>query len=228
MVLPDKYIISGTPEQIAVQLPLLQAMYLMIKDAESSSTVVNRQIINPEFNDYLQLTIIWHGLRSGTNKVHQVDKSMRLKHVDPKNITLEQLQTFARNVVNKLNGIVYKTGYCKVKYANYKDGFRTWGYFDTKESGYKIIESMGDLVNKPINKKLLRHEYIFDDSDLKDTIPERVTLFNHTVKTPLKCPVATMRFYRAMMTFPWIGHVEKLCDNKGYIIPSLDFLNAYE
>lgn len=228
MALPNKFNVSGTPEQLGVVLPLLEGIWLGLQNLEVGGNSVNRPPIDPDFDDYLMLTTVWQGKIVGTGKNHQLDKSVRLKLINPRTVSLDRLQLLARNVVAKLNTITYKTGYCKVKYASYKAGIRTWGYFDTKESGYRIIESICDLVDHPLNKKKLKYEYLFDDSEARDTTPNRIQLANHSVRPDDPMPIATMRFYRAMLLFPWIGHVEKLCDNKGYIIPSLDFLKAYE
>ncbi len=228
MPLPDKFNISGTPEQLAVVLPILEAMYLGFKDIKTEGGgTTNRMPIDPDFDDWLQITVHWIGYTVDTKKEHRIEKSVRLKSIDPKTVSIETLQTLARRVATKFKGLPFKSGHCKVKYAKFKDGISTWGYFENKEIGYKIIESLGDIISKPIDKKRLRHEYV-DDTSTFDPTPSKIPLAGKLVRPPARAPIASMKFNRATILFPWIGHVEKLCDPHGYIIPNLDFLKAYE
>lgn len=227
MTLPENFLVSGTPEQLAILLPLLEAQYQFFKNLKTDEGSSNRPPVSPEFIDYLQVTVCWRGSTNTTHKPHVVEKSIRLKDINPKTVNLAYLQQLGRLIFEKFNNLSFKTGHVKVKYCNWKDGFQTWGYFDTKETGYKIIESMGDIAGKSINKKLLKYEYI-DDINAFNEIPDKISIANELVRPKPKAPIANMYFYDSKILFPWIGHTEKLCSISGYVLENLDFLEKYK
>lgn len=225
----DKYVFSGEEKVLKSVLPLFLAYDQRIKELEATihSSRGNRPPINPDFDDYLLLTVCWSGKVVSKEKYHYVEKSVRLKGINARTIALEPLQELARRVKTKFNNLIFNTGHCRVKYANYKDGFKTWGDFENKETGYRVIEALGDIIGKSINTKLLRYEYVYDPSGF-DATPEKILVANQLVRPPVDSPIAVMKFTRATLLFPWIGHVEILCDKKGFIISNLDFLKQYE
>lgn len=229
MPLPDKYVITGTPEQIATQLPLLQAMYLMMKDFQpGTGSGGGRPPISPEFDDYLQLTLHWRGITETTFKNHTVEKSVRLKNVNPKTVTLAYLQQLGRQVIAKFNGLKFKTGRAKVKYSKWKDGIHTWGYFDNPLTGFRVIDAMADIVGKPIDQAKLKYEYVANPQEAFDPTPSKIIVANKAVRPKATAPIANMHFYGATILFPWIGHEEQLCNVSGYVIRDLSFLDAYD
>jgi hypothetical protein len=229
MPIPEEFVVSGTPQQLEIIIPLLEAQYQFFKnlDLPEGGGGSYRPPVSPDFKDYLQLTFHWIGVTQTTLKNHTVEKSVRLKNIDAKNVSLSYLQDLGRKVLAKFDNLDFKTGHVKAKYSNWKDGFQTWGYFDSKETGYKIIESIGDVVGKTIDKKLLKYEYRDDVSAFDDT-PTKVTVAGKAVRPKAKAPIANMRFRAATVLFPWIGHEEQLCNISGYLLKDLSFLDAYD
>jgi hypothetical protein len=228
MPLPDKFTVAGSPEQVALLLPILEAMYLGFKEVESNNQSVYGLPPGPEFDEWLQLTLHWKGLIVGTKKWHREEKSVRLKGINPRTQGLEYFQALGRKIISKFDNLNFRSGRVKCKYTNWKDGFQTWGYFSSKEVGYHIIETMGDIVNKPIDKKIFKHEGVLDEAGAFDTTPEKVQIAGKLVRPRQRAPIADLKCYKATILFPWVGHVEELCGVNGYLMPNLNFLDAYD
>ncbi len=227
----ESYLLFGTPMQLVQQVMYWMNLHrklanLDVKTEGSGSSY--REPLSPKFKDYLQLTLHWRGITEVTHKNHTIEKSIRLKGVDAKTVSLSYLKQLGTRVLEKFDGLVFKTGHIKAKYTNWDDGIQTWGYFDTEATGYKVIEAMGDIINKPIDKDLLRYE---KRSDPLEAFPQkgyRTTVAARPVRTKAKAPIATMKFHAATITFPYIQHTELLCSISGYILKDLKFLDAYE
>jgi hypothetical protein len=228
MPLPDKFVVSGTPEQIAMQLPILQAMYLGFKELEASGGGVNRPPVSPDFEDWLQITLHWRGTTIDTGKNHTVEKSFRLIGVNPRDRNLVYFQTLGRQIIAKFDNKNFRTGHVKCKYVKWKDGMHTWGYFDSQTTGYQIIEAMGDIANKPIDKGRFKYEFVLEGTEVFDPTPDKIQLAGKLVRPRAKAPIADMHWYGATVLFPWIGHSEQLCNRFGYVMKDLAFLNAYD
>lgn len=86
---------------------------------------------------------------------------------------------------------------------------------------------MTDVAQKPLHKELVKAEFSAFPTELYNPLPDKVMLAGKLVRPRARAPIADMKFYKATVLFPWIGHVETLCKINGYIIPSLSFLDAY-
>ena len=229
MPLPDEFIVYGSEEMLKPLIMQLLAQYYSTQGIEATGGGgVSRPLIPPDFDDWLQITLHWRGVISATLKNHRVEKSIRLVGRDPKTFSLNSLQVLGQQIINKFNNLSFRTGYIKVKYTNWKDGIQTWGYFDNAETGYRIIEAMGDIANKPIDRSKVRVESVLDPANAFKPVPDQITLSYKSVRPKATAPIAEMKFYGAKITFPWIGHTEQLCNISGYIIRDLSFLDAYE
>lgn len=223
------YLSANSVSELKAAITDTYAQYLLLKSIEVTSSGEVKQIReNPDFNDYLQITLHWRGIVTATGKNHTVEKSFRLKSLDAKTVTLQQLQTLATTISNKFDSMNFTTGHVKCKYAKWKDGIWTWGYFDTKETGYRIIEAMGDIAGKPIDKGLFRYENVLEEGEIYDPTPSKVTIAGKLIRPRAKAPIAEMKWYAATILFPWVGHEEQLCNVNGYVIQSLKFLDAYD
>lgn len=221
-------ILAGTPEELKTNIPLLLAVVQIIKYYIKQNQVSsNRTPISPEFSDYIQLTIHWRGITEKTFKNHTVEKSIRLKKINPKNIQLITLQALGTAVISKFDNLNFKTGHVKCKYAKYKDGINTYGYFDNEKTGYKIIEAIGDIGGFNIDKERFRYENVLDPGKAFKQKPNKIQVANKSVRPYATAPIALMKFSHATVTFPWINHTEQLCNLGGYVIRDLSFLNAY-
>lgn len=226
----DSYLLFGTPNQLIQQIMYWMNMNRKLANLDikaDSSVGGTKNTIPPWFKQSLELTFYWRGINEITKKNHRVEKSVRLVGVNPRTITLKYLRDLGTKAVNKFNSLLWKTGHVKVKYAKWDDGFHTWGYFESENSGYRIFESMGDVVGKAIDKKLVRYEHSSDPNKTFESVGEKVTLANKPVRTKAVAPIAQMKFYAASVTFPYIGHTEQICNISGYLIKSLSFLDAY-
>ncbi len=227
----ESYLLFGTPANLIQEIMYWMNMHKKLAnlDVKTEGSGANyREPISPNFKDYLQLTLHWRGVSEITYKGHHVAKSIRLKAIDAKTVSLSYLKELGVRVLEKFDGLVFKTGHVKAKYTNWEDGIQTWGYFETENAGYKVIEAMGDIINKPINKELLRYERRGDPLEAFPQKGYRTTVATKSVRTKAKAPIATMKFSSATITFPYIQHTELLCSASGYILKDLKFLNAYE
>lgn len=227
---PNKiYLSANSLSEIKQAITAQYSEYLMLKNLQVESTGGGYStFVSPEFKEYLQLTLHWRGIITSTGKNHTVEKSIRLKNINPQTVTLQQLQTLGNQVISKFNDKNFTTGFVKCKYTKWTDGIQTWGYFDTKETGYKIIEAMGDIVGKPIDKGLFRYEHVLETTEVYDDTPSKIPIAGKQVRPRAKAPVAQMRWYAATITFPWVGHEEQLCNVNGYVLRDLNFLDAYD
>ena len=228
MPLPDEFIVYGSEEMLKPLILQLLAQHYSTQGIETTGGGTVRNHIPVDFDDWLGVTMIWRGKVAATGKNHTVEKSVRLVGKDPKTFSLNSLQALGQRVLTKFNNLNFITGYIKVKYAKWKDGIHTWGYFQTAEMGYQIIEAMGDIVDKPIDRKRVRVETVLDPAGAFDPTPDKITLSYKQVRPNAVAPIAEMKFYGAKVTFPWIGHTEQLCNISGYLIRDLSFLDAYE
>lgn len=222
-------ILAGSPEELKANIPLLLAIVQIVKFyTKQNNQQTVRQHINPEFIDYIQLTIHWKGTTEGTLKNHTVEKSIRLKKINPKTVQLITLQDIGRLVISKFNKLTFKTGHVRCKYANYKDGIRTYGYFQNEQIGYQIIEALGDIGGFKINKEQFRYENVLDPKKAYKQKPNKIQIASKSVRPPATAPIATMSFSHASLTFPWIHHTETLCTSSSIVITNLNFLSAYQ
>lgn len=228
MPLPDKFTVAGSPEQVALILPILQAMYLGFKELEVSGGGDRPLPGIPGFDGWLQVTLHWRGIAQTTLKNHTVEKSFRLIGVDPATRDLAYFQNLGRTIIAKFNNLSFRTGHVKVKYTHWKTGFQTWGYFSDQATGYRVIEAMTDVAQKPLKRELVKAEFSAYPDELFDPTPEKVQVAGKLVRPRARAPIADMKFYGATILFPEIGHTEQLCNISGYLMKDLSFLDAYD
>lgn len=223
------YLSANSVSELKAAITSAYSDYLMLKSIEVTTNAGVKQIReNPDFADYLQITCYWRGVTIATGKNHTIEKSIRLKSINPKTITLQQLQTLGQQIIAKFNALDFTTGQVRCKYSKWADGIATYGYFDTKETGYKIIESLADIAGKTIDRDLFRYEFILDPVKAYDPTPEKIQVAQKLVRPRARAPIANMKWHAATVLFPWIGHEEQLCNTNGYVIRDLSFLDAYE
>lgn len=228
MTLPNEFTVYGSEEMLKPLILQLLAQHYDDGETGEIGGGGYREPLSPDFKDWLQVTFHWGGVTEITGKSHTVEKSIRLKEIDPKTVTLAYLKELGTKILAKFNNLNFKTGHVKAKYSHWKHGIQTWGYFDTRETGFRIIESMADIVGKSIDRQLLKYE---DNAAPAEAFPvqgERTTVASKSVRIKSKAPIANMRFRAATVTFPYINHTEMLCSMSGYVIKDLSFLNAYE
>lgn len=227
----ESYLLFGTQAQLIQQCMYWMNLHRKLTNLEvnaESSGGIRKNSFPPKFKQSLELTFYWSGVTESTGKNHRVEKSVRLIGVNPRTVTLKYLRELGIKVLNKFDNLMWKTGHVKAKYSKWDDGFHTWGYFESESTAYRIIESMADIVAKSIDKEQLRYERSAAPSEAFKPTGEKITLANKSVRVKATAPIAPMKFYAASVTFPYIGHTEKLCNTSGYLIQSLAFLDAYD
>lgn len=226
----EAYLLFDTPRNLISQIMFWMNLHLRLKnlDVKAEGASSYRLPLTPKFKDRLQLTLVWRGITEATLKNHTIEKSLRIMDVDPKTVSLNYLQDLGRKTLSKFDSFNFKTGHVKVKYTKWDDGFQTWGYFDVLETGYKIIEAMGDLVGKSIDKEYLTYEFNASPLEAYNQKGEVTTIAGKSVRTRGKAPIANMRFYGATILFPYINHTEQLCNISGYVLRDLSFLDSYD
>jgi hypothetical protein len=221
-------ILAGSPEELKANIPLLLAIAQIVKFyVGQTQASTNKPPISPEFADFLQLTVHWKGITEKTYKNHTIEKSIRLKKINAKTVQLSTLQDLGKAVISKFNNIQFKTGHVMCKYAKYKDGINTYGYFQDQATGYKIIEALGDIGGFNIDKERFRYQYILDEAKGYKQKPNKIQVAGKSLRPRATAPIANMKFSHATITFPWIGHTEQLCNIGGYVIKDLKFLDIY-
>ena len=96
-------ILAGSPEELKANIPLLLAFVQIVKFyTKQNQQQIQRSYISPEFSDHIQLTVHWKGITESTLKNHTVEKSIRLKKINPKTVTLKTLQDIGKRVISKL------------------------------------------------------------------------------------------------------------------------------
>lgn len=222
-------ILAGSPDELKANIPLLLAIAQIVKYyMNQPSTVINRPPISPEFKDYLMLTCHWKGINKEKFKKHTVEKGIRLKKVDIKTLTVTKIHDLAKRVREKFDNMNFITGHVKCKYANYDQGVNTWGYFDRKETGYHIIESLGDIGGFNIDKGSFKYEMVENPADAFDPTPKKANIANKLLDVKEKAPIVQMQWSHATIYFPYIQHTELLCTQEGYLLNNLNFLNQYD
>lgn len=222
-------ILAGSPDELKANIPLLLAIVQIVKFyTKQNQQQIQKSYISPEFADYIQLTIHWKGITEGTLKNHTVEKSIRLKKINPKTVTLITLQDIGKRVISKFNKLTFKTGHVKCKYTKWKDGIQTYGYFQNENIGYQVVEALGDIGDFKIDKDKFRYENVLDPKKAYKQKPNKIQVAGNSVRPPATAPIATMSFSHASLTFPWISHTETLCTSSSIVITNLNFLSAYQ
>lgn len=221
-------ILAGSPEELKANIPLLLGVLQIVKHfSGNQQQSINRLPISPEFSDYIQMTVHWRGITEKTFKNHTVEKSIRLKKINPKTVQLSTLQDIGKRVISKFNKMDFKTGHVKCKYTKWKDGIQTYGYFQNEKVGYQIIESLADIAEVKIDKDKFKYEFSLDPTKAYKTKQNKIQVAGKSVRPYANAPIALMKFSHASLTFPWIGHTEQLCNVGGYVIKDLKFLDIY-
>lgn len=228
MPLPDKFNLTGSPEQIAFQLPILQAMYLGFKDLEAKGGGASRPL--PTYvKGYCYIKLYFVGTIINTKKTHRTEKSFRLMKHDPRSISLDTLKGFAQKIWSKFNNFTFTTGHHTWTYNDPEVGFnRIWGFFNSQAEAQKVFEQMLDLINESPDWRKLSYTTIPMPGDRFAMLPDKVMQAGVLVRPDQERPIASMKFSHATIKFPHLRSETVLVSETGVLLNSLDFVKKHE
>lgn len=205
MPLPDKFTIAGTPEQIAAQLPILQALYLAVKDLEAKGGGGTSRPLPSDVVGKIFIKLSFKGIIRGTIKNHIVEKTFRLMKDDPKTISRDKIKYYGDRIKTKFNNFTFITGHETYTYNDPVNGFnRIWGHFLDQANGVKLYEQMLDIIPVSPNWKKLTCSKVVQPGDRFQDPPDKVMQAGVSIRTERERPVADMKFYRATIKFPHV------------------------
>lgn len=228
MSLPDKYIVSGTPDQLVVLLPLLQALHLGLNDLKSSpSSESEEDNSHPEFRDKVKIKLIFTG-KSRTGKPKRTAKSIRLVKENYRTITYEKIKDYALRTNSALNTLTVNLGKIQYNYVRWSQGYQLQQMYCANEGeARKWVEALLDIQQHSPDWDFLKNDAPTNPDGLFPEIPGKEMIAGISVKQEQKRPYGTITWHAAYIKFPKIRVYQKLCDNDGYIIPNLNFLQDY-
>lgn len=227
-MLPENFVVSGTPEQLAIMLPLLEAQYQFFKNLdlpEGGGGYEDRLV--PEFKGKIKLKLKFLG-KTETGKDKDIEKSIRLLKLDPATITLAKIQALARLTYSKFHNFEILLGKNSFNYVNWNQGAQIQQMqFLNEAQARKLVEQLLDIAEESPNWKFLRNDSSSTPLERFPEVSDKVIVAGHAIKLPQQRPLGKVKFSQAYIRFPYTTRYELLCSNSGKIIQSLDFLKAY-
>lgn len=227
MPLPDKFTVAGSPEQVALILPILQAMYLGFKELEVSGGGGRESEFAPKRRGKIKVKLLFNGV-TDLGKRKSVEIGFRLMNDDPRTITLDRLKYLGQRIHFKFNNWSHQTGKKMVTYADWDKGYQFQLRVPSIAEGQRIIESVLDIQSHSPEWEYLYLNGAVNENERYKDIPDKVQLAGLLVRPNTQRARAVVKFSTAYIKFPHIQNYEKLCDKEGNVIKSLDFLKAYD
>lgn len=205
MPLPDKFTIAGSPEQVTLLLPILEAMYLGFKELEVNGGGGTSRPLPSDVVGKIFIKLSFKGLIRGTIKNHLVEKSFRLMKDDPKSISREKIKYYAERIKSKFDNFTFVTGHETYTYNDPANGFnRIWGHFIDQANGIKLYEQMLDIIPVSPNWNKLTRSTVVQPGDRFQEPPDKVLQAGVSIRASRERPIANMKFYRATIKFPHV------------------------
>ncbi len=228
MPLPDKFNISGTPEQLAVVLPILEAMYLGFKDIKAEGGGGSYRTLPSYVKGQLLVKLYFKGIIQNTVDSHRVEKSFRLMKDNPATISLDRLKQLATKIKSKFDNLQFTTGHTTYTYNDPEIGFnRVWGHFNSSADASKLFENMLDLVDSSIDNEKYTKSAVVAATERFREPPEKVQQAGISIRTDRERPIAVMKFHKATIKFPHVRQEIDLVNEYLKTIESLEILNKY-
>lgn len=208
----DKFVFSGSPEQLQVLLPFAEMMWQMLQNVQATGGGTSRPLPNDVVGKIF-IRLSFKGMIRGTTKNHVVEKSFRLMHDDPRTITKEKIKYYGERIKEKFDNFTFVTGHETYTYNDPANGFnRIWGHFLNQSDGMRLYEQMLDITSQSPNWKRLYKSTVVEPGDRFQDPPEKVMQANVSIRSRRERPIADMKFYRATIKFPHIGDELLLVD----------------
>lgn len=228
MPLPDKFTVTGSPEQVALILPILEAMYLGFKELEVSGSAISR--IPPTYaRSYCYLKIYFIGTIQNTNKTHRAEKRFRLVNDNPRTVTLERLKEIANKVWTEFNNFSFTTGHDIYCYNDPVIGFhRLFGYFLSMTDAQALFGKLLDVIGQPPEWERLSKSTVPIPGDRFSSLPDKISQAGVLIRPDQERPIALMKFDKCTIKFPHLKAEANMVTRYGGIINSLSFLDSYK
>ncbi len=226
MPLPDKFNIAGSPEQVALLLPILEAVYLGFKEIQATGGG-REQEAPPKRKGKIKITLKFFGY-TATNKQKKVEIGFRLMHDDPATITLQRLQYLGQRIHSKFDNWQHQTGKKLVSYTDWDNGYQFQLQVPSLVEGRRITEQVLDIQSHSPKNEYLQLNQVADEQERYPDIPEKIPIAGQLVRPPQQRSVAIVKFTQAIIKFPHIQDFHQLCDRSGNVIKNLDFLKNYD
>jgi hypothetical protein len=228
MALPENFVVSGTPEQLAILLPLLEAQYQFFKNLDLPAGGNNSNPLPSDVKGKIYIKLHFKGTIQGTTARHQIEKSFRLMRDDPRTISLQRLTFLASLAKEKFNSFTFTTGHNTYTYNNPEQGFnRVWGHFNSEVDARKLFEQMLDIPQLSPDWRRLSKSVLVEPGNRFQEPPEKITQAGILIRTDRERPIATMKFTHATIKFPHIRVEIDLVDRFGNLLNTLKPLEQY-
>lgn len=229
MPLPDKFTVAGSPEQVALILPILEAMYLGFKELEVNGGGGTSRPLPNDVVGKIFIRLSFKGRVRSTTRIHRIEKSFRLMHDDPRTIAKEKIKYYGERIKEKFDNFTFVTGHETYTYNDPVNGFnRIWGHFLDQANGMRLYEQMLDIISQSPNWKRLYKSVVVEPGDRFQEPPEKVMQANISIRTQRERPVADMKFYRAIIKFPHVPDELLLVDEHLGVYDPVSLLSKYE
>jgi len=233
----DEFILSGTPEQLQQQIPLLYALWRMSQQQENSSgcrfmpqelppSVVTKAQV---FLEFKELDSISKQKKLNNPRYRPVEGfiSIRLPY-DSSSITFEKVKQTANLIYSKFKGFVWQKGKHKFTYSDKKRGVNNLQILaSTQEEGRKVIEQTLDIAGIGFDDKCFFIKSNANPAQRYDETPPLKTFMGKTYRADRQRPTTTLIWQKGHMAIPAKNRTIPICDNKGWIIQELSFLDKY-
>lgn len=227
MAIPDKYLFSGTPQQLTEILPMAELMYQFLQDFQSSGGSSSPR--RADVNDKIYIKVYFEGRIQNTHLEHKVEKSFRLMHDDPKTISLERIMLLGNRTKQKFNNFSFTTGQRTYTYNNSTQGFNfSWGYFKDRSEAKRLFEQLLDIDSLSPTWERLTTSFIEEPGDRFNEPPPKAVQANTLIRLERERPTALVKFKRATIKFPKVRKEVDLVDENLHILDNLDFLKQYQ
>jgi hypothetical protein len=222
----DKFVFSGSPEQLQVLLPFAEMMWQMLQNVQATGGGRESEL-SPKRKGKIKITLKFFGY-TAENKQKKIEVGLRLMHDDPTVITLQRLQYLGERIHSKFDNWQHQTGKKLVSYTDWENGYQLQLQVPSLAEGRRITEQILDIQSHSVKDELLRLNQVADEEKRYPELPEKIPIAGQLVRPPQQRAVATVKFTQAIVKFPHIPEFHQLCDRSGNVIKNLDFLKNYD
>jgi hypothetical protein len=228
MTLPENFVVSGTPEQLAILLPLLEAQYQFFKNIDVPAGGGSSRPLPVDVKGKIYIKLYFKGIIRGTASTHRTEKSFRLMHDDPKTISLQRLTFLANQTKTKFNNFTFTTGHDTYTYNEPAQGFnRVFGHFSSESDARRLFEQLLDIPQLSPKWERLTKSIVVQPGNRFQDPPEKVIQANVSIRADRERPIANMTFSHATIKFPHIRNEIDLVDRYGNVLQSLAVIEQY-
>lgn len=226
MAIPDKYLFSGTPQQLTEILPMAELIYQFLQDFKVSGESSRPLPAYVQGTIYIKLH--FYGRIQNTRFEHRVEKRIRLIKDNPATITLDRIMALGNRTKQKFDNFSFTTGQKNYTYNSPEQGFNyVWGSFRDRTEAKRLFEQMLDINNLSPDWSRLTTSLVEEPGERFREPPPKVTQANTLIRIERERPTALVKFERASIKFPHVkNEVDLVYGNQ--VLSDLNFLKAYQ